>query len=142
MAVDTRHAGLRRECTSAALWKALSHPPPHHPATPPAPWCSAPTAATVEAGKTTTSTASISVVAPSLAPSGGWSKYTLLACPTKPLGTCLPAQDCTPVRAPPAATVCTVKGLAQDTTYSVRARAEKDSVRSSYSSSQSFTTLA
>lgn len=72
--------------------------------------------------------ANVSVSPPSANPSIGWAKYQLRACPAA--GCANTWVDCTPVAADGSATVCALSGLLRNTSYTVQARAVKDSLAS------------
>lgn len=83
----------------------------------------------------------MTVVANATAPAGGWEKYRLTICQTSPTGVC-GMQDCSPVLAPPASTLCTLTSLSQATTYSVQVAAVKGGQSSLNSTAQSFATFS
>ncbi|PRW44907.1 fibronectin isoform X1 [Chlorella sorokiniana] len=102
------------------------------------PW-PAPTIDSVVVGLVDLSTAVATIVGPTLAPPGGYSLYNLTVCATNPVGGCA-YQSCTPVRAAPATTTCTLTGLSQNTTYRVLARAVQGSLTSERSNFPYFRT--
>lgn len=83
-------------------------------------------------------TANVSVSPPSAAPTGGWAKYQLRACPAA--GCADTWVDCTPVAADGSATVCALSGLFPNTAYTVQARAVKDSLVSLVGSNATLVT--
>lgn len=82
--------------------------------------------------------ATVTVVAPSAAPPGGWAKYVLRVCPVNPAGTCF-ERDCTPVNKFPTATTCALTNLDQGTKYTLRVTAVQGSYAAA-SALQAFTT--
>jgi len=102
--------------------------------------CSAPTIDNIVAGTVDLSIATVDILGPSQAPPGGWTKYNISVCPVKPAGSCT-FQTCTPVKAPPALTSCTLTGLNQNTTYWTWARAVQGSIVSERSAGKYFRTL-
>ena len=99
--------------------------------------CSAPAFSIVTDSVGFTS-ATVSVTAPTPAPPGGWTKIVVNLCPTQ--GSCF-NQDCSPVKAAPAATSCALTSLAAGTSYSLKVAAVGTGITSPRSAAQTLKTL-
>ena len=105
----------------------------------PCPSRSAPAVANV-AAKTAFTATEVVVTPPSLAPAGGWLKYSLSICPTSPAGACVTKDCSSPPKPSPATSTCALADLIPGTQYAVKATAVAGSILSLESTAAAFAT--